>query len=578
MEGLKRFLTGVTAAVLLSSASVFAGAAEYPEGFEEAEMWEEYQAQVMWLSEAEGTVNLYDREEKPLELEMNMRMEGGKVLETAEESLAVVDMDRERLAIMDENSRAGFEAAEQGNQISIALQNGAMYFRIGIPLEEKESFEIQMGDIILAIRGTCGMAEQSEEGGLSIILASGHAAVRRVTEEGEEAPEETEIEAGERLSVTAGDAEGEIRFVTEKLKADEVPGFLVKAFRKDPIQLERVYAETGWKPEALFGDDIPVWMPVGEKLDGLPDEWIGRVLGCGGWYEILDYLRFPSKTEMVDGMNNEIGSEYTRRITYVQKYTEHFWGIGYKTESGNLSETGIFLPGLTEEELRELLKSRKMEQLASRRDEILRNRDRYAILSYGVGQISVYAITELAFYDDITATGIEGAKPFMDYEPCGYTNFLPIGKHPAEFPDSLVGKKLVNVGDPYLDGSAWEAMWEFLSKDTVRYTMGLRKAGESEAEWVGRANQEGMHVRQETWTLRNAFWISDHMIEMDFEEPGPFEWLMTLPGMSAREVQYCREVYLYLNMWENSIEDSASRIDGNNYCMCMGEVQIWEVR
>ena len=264
----KRALALTAAAVL----TVSAGAAEYPEGFEEAEMWDEYLAQVMWVSEAEGTVNLYDREENPLELELNMRMDGGKVLETAEESLAVVDMDRERLAIMDENSRAGFETAEQGNQISIALQNGAMYFRIGIPLEEEESFEIQMDDIVLAIRGTCGMAEQSEEGGLSVILASGHAAVRRVTEDGEEAPEEAEIEAGERLSVAAGDAEGGIRFVTEKLAEDEVPAFLTEALRKDPIQLEKVYAETGWEPEALFGDDIPVWMPIGEELDGLTDE------------------------------------------------------------------------------------------------------------------------------------------------------------------------------------------------------------------------------------------------------------------------------------------------------------------
>ena len=70
----KRALALTAAAVL----TVSAGAAEYPEGFEEAEMWEEYLAQVMWVSEAEGTVNLYDREENPLELEMNMRMDGGK--------------------------------------------------------------------------------------------------------------------------------------------------------------------------------------------------------------------------------------------------------------------------------------------------------------------------------------------------------------------------------------------------------------------------------------------------------------------------------------------------------------------
>ena len=569
----KRALALTAAAVL----TVSAGAAEYPEGFEEAEMWEEYLAQVMWVSEAEGTVNLYDREENPLELEMNMRMDGGKVLETAEESLAVVEMDRERLAIMDENSRAGFETAEQGNQISIALQNGAMYFRIGIPLEEEESFEIQMDDIVLAIRGTCGMAEQSEEGGLSIILASGHAAVRRVMEDGEEAPEEAEIEAGERLSVAAGDAEGGIRFVTEKLAEDEVPAFLTEALRKDPIQLEKVYAETGWEPEALFGDDIPVWMPIGEELDGLPDEWIGRILGCGGWYEIMDYFRFPAKNEIMSGRNNEVGSESTRRITYVRKYTEHFWGIGHESKNNGPNEYGIFLPGLTEEEVRELRNFKKLEQLAGRWDEILAKNDRYAILWYGIGQISRDEVFMLAFYDDITAAGIEGAKPFADFQPCGYADTMAIGKHPAEFPDSLVGKKLVHVYETYPDGSTWEGMWEFLSKNTVRSTRGRRKAGESEAEWVGRANQEDenrAYVHQETWTLLNAYWISDHIMFINFEDPGPNEIMMTLPGMTGREVEYCRELYRSWLMWD----DSVSLVDGNNYCVALGEVQLWKPR
>ena len=53
----KRVLALTAAAVL----TVSAGAAEYPEGFEEAEMWEEYLAQVMWVSEAEGTPSSSDR-------------------------------------------------------------------------------------------------------------------------------------------------------------------------------------------------------------------------------------------------------------------------------------------------------------------------------------------------------------------------------------------------------------------------------------------------------------------------------------------------------------------------------------
>lgn len=215
--------------------------------------------------------------------------------------------------------------------------------------------------------------------------------------------------------------------------------------------------------------------------------------------------------------------------------------------------------------------------MAGRWDEILAKNDRYAILWYGIGQISRDEVFMLAFYDDITAAGIEGAKPFADFQPCGYANTMAIGKHPAEFPDSLVGKKLVHVYETYPDGSTREGMWEFLSKNTVRSTHGRRKAGESEAEWVGRANQEDenrAHVRQETWTLLNAYWISDHIMFINFEDPGLNEIMMTLPGMTGREVEYCRELYRLWLMWD----DSVSLVGGNNYCVALGEVQLWEPR
>ena len=66
--------------------------------------------------------------------------------------------------------------------------------------------------------------------------------------------------------------------------------------------------------------------------------------------------------------------------------------------------------------IRELRNFKKLEQLAGRWDEILAKNDRYAILWYGIGQISRDEVFMLAFYDDITAAGIEGAKPFADLD------------------------------------------------------------------------------------------------------------------------------------------------------------------
>ena len=248
-----------------------------------AEQEEEYQALGMWMKESEGTVTLFDLEDNQLELEEDMRFSSGTVLETEEESLAVVDMDRERLAIMDEISRAGFDKADSGSRISITLHSGAMYFRVGRPLEEEESFDVVMDDIRLAIRGTCGMVQQSEDG-MSIILASGHAVITHVPEDngepedepdeetpgepGEE-PEEIMIEAGEIVSVSKEETDDGIRFEKKKLAEDEVPAFLKEALRRDPEQLEKVYMETGWQledSEKTQGKDTII-----KKLDQLDE-------------------------------------------------------------------------------------------------------------------------------------------------------------------------------------------------------------------------------------------------------------------------------------------------------------------
>ncbi len=118
-----------------------------------------------------------------------------------------------------------------------------------------------MGDILLAIRVTCGMVQQNEDK-MSVILASGHATITQVPEDESqtvEEPAEITIEAGESVSVTKKEETvGAIVFEKKKLTEAEVPPFLVESFRKDPQQLEKVYEETSWEPEKLFGDNIPV--------------------------------------------------------------------------------------------------------------------------------------------------------------------------------------------------------------------------------------------------------------------------------------------------------------------------------
>ncbi len=226
------------------------GGGEIPEDWEKAETGEAYLAWNMWMSDAEGKVKLFDREENETELEKGMRFAGGSVLETGEKSLAAVDMDRERLAILDEETRTAFDEADRGSRIGLTLQQGALYFRVGKPLEGEESFEITVRDIRLAIRGTCGLVQVKEDGVL-IVLASGHAVITPGTEA--ETGEIT-VDAGESVFLEEAEAGGGIRYEKKRIPEDEVPAFLLQALDRDPEQLEKVCTETGWQTEALFGD------------------------------------------------------------------------------------------------------------------------------------------------------------------------------------------------------------------------------------------------------------------------------------------------------------------------------------
>ena len=585
MKSIRRFLAVLLTLVMLTPAVSLSesGAQEIPEeegvlqeegipeDWEAAEIEEEYWALSMWMAESEGTVKLFDAEDNPLDLDDEMRFSGGTVLETDEESLAVVDMDRKRLAIMDEISRAGFEKADNGGRISITLQSGAMYFRVGQPLEEEESFDVVMDDIRLAIRGTCGMVQQSEEG-LSIILASGHAVITREPEAGVvpgdgqdeenaaepgeeppedpgEEPEEIMIEAGEIVSVSKEETDGGIRFEKKKLAEDEVPVFLTEALRKDPAQLEKVYAETGWQPEKLFGDDIPVWMLPAEELDGIPEELVGRTFGCGGWYRLSECFSFPEKNKMtvavVDPDSGETASEKEYTITSVKQYTPHFYEL--RCESGSrVLEKKLILPGITEEEIAQLKACLKLEFMKEQW-EMIRSKNQYVLYADTVSGL---------FFDDITAAGVSRAKPFADYQPSGYAVML-WGQRNAGLPDSLIGKTLARkIGD-----TGYEETWTFISKNTVKlYTpFHIYSWGDSNvwhADW-----------RELTLPVSVGY-ISDHFLMIDAFSGGDderhFSLELMIPGMSERETVFCRECIA--SREGGIIQPSSVPIDGNSYC------------
>ena len=250
---------------------------------EQAEQDRAYDALGMWLREMEGAVSLFDQDGNQLEAETDMRMSSGTALETEEKSLAAVDMDLERLAILAEASRAGFMSADQGAGISIALQAGEMYFRVGQPLENGESFEIVLDDIVLAIRGTCGLVQIGETE-QSVLLASGHAMMTRETED-PAVNEEIPVVPREMVSFTK-QTDGSVSVSRREISEEEVPEFLVEALRKDPEQLERVCEETGWDAEKLFPDGVPV--RESDQADEVMD-YYQTIIREAERYDFFDY-------------------------------------------------------------------------------------------------------------------------------------------------------------------------------------------------------------------------------------------------------------------------------------------------
>ena len=531
MKGFKRLWAAILAAMFLFSVipiSVSCGETAR-DGWEEANLQEAYEALSMWLRERVGSLWLFDRDDEPIDLDEDMRMAGGTILATEAESMAVVDMDRERLAIMDEISRAGFDQTEQGDRIRITLMDGAMYFRVGQPLEEKESFEIVMDDIVLAIRGTCGMVQQSENG-ISMILASGHAVITHIPEEDNGEPAEITIEAGECVSAVKEEADGEIRFDQKKLTESEVPEFLVKALRRDPSQLDKVFVETGWQPEELFGRDIPVWSSSVRELYALPEELVGKTLGCGGWFNIVDTVRFPSETEMTT-LQISSGQEYRHRLRFIRQYSEHFYGLCYRVSNG-WSEEKIILPGITDEEVRQLQNDSGLAFLSDRWEEI-QGKNQYAIFQSSRNNDG--GMIGIKYYDDITDVGADNAQPFVDYEPCGYV--FSDRQVVDAIPDALIGTTL------YREYTIETEKWPFMI--TCEFTSGSTF---EIIDWYHTGTNGEMTYPQITvrGTITGGSRSSDHVYSFEYASEDILvnalcRLNLIMPGMSDRELQFFKE-------------------------------------
>lgn len=202
-------------------------------------------ASAMQLAKTEGTVDISTSTGKEVPVLDNMRLYNGYALETADESYAWISLDSVKMAKLDAVS--GASVRKHGKKLEILLDSGNIFFNVGKPLEEDESFYIRTSTMGIGIRGTCGWVEIADEKEARVYVLEGTVEVS-VTD-----PVSGQIKTG----VVSG-GEHAVCVVYEQTKpgdkcdilkdgysGEDVSGFALVEVAGDPGLAESIYEKTG---------------------------------------------------------------------------------------------------------------------------------------------------------------------------------------------------------------------------------------------------------------------------------------------------------------------------------------------
>ncbi|MCR5738259.1 MAG: FecR family protein [Lachnospiraceae bacterium] len=197
-------------------------------------------ASTMRINEIEGTVILTDDSGRELTPSAGRRLQDGNVLDTEEDSKAVVELDDDRCVYMLEHSRARFN--KSGKVMKLTLEEGSTFFYIAEKLAEDESFEIETSTMVIGIRGTSGYILASEDGPEAITITSGTVSVYC-----NKTGETYEVNAGQKFAVFKMDGEWITGF--QDIGGWGLPSEAVDIILSGGDLLEEVVSATGWAEE-----------------------------------------------------------------------------------------------------------------------------------------------------------------------------------------------------------------------------------------------------------------------------------------------------------------------------------------
>lgn len=169
-------------------------------------------AAFMHLLRAEGEVSIQGEAGKSVKVTENMGLYSGYQLDTEAASYAWIEMDKTKLAKMDEDSE--IEIRKKDQDLTIRLREGGIFFNVTEPLEDDETMEIRTSTMAIGIRGTCGWVSDD---GSSVTVGLLEGKVKCKPLKGKSIT----LEAGCKAVLTA---EGEISI--SPLTEEDIPAFV----------------------------------------------------------------------------------------------------------------------------------------------------------------------------------------------------------------------------------------------------------------------------------------------------------------------------------------------------------------
>ncbi len=237
-------------------------------------------AATMFLRRTEGTVSVADAGGQDVEPAENLGLYSGYAVGTEAASFAWIDLDKVKLAKLDENSE--IHIVKDGKNLSIDVNAGSLFFHVTEPLAEDETMEIRASSMMVGIRGTCGWVEAPDAQHMNVYILEGR--VECTAGESTAA-----VNAGEMAAMTA---DGAIAVKTFEVYA--VPGFVTEELQADEALNGAVLEASGLDVAAS---------PLADYADVLNRLMRGKPL----YAEILDFEADGNPELMVLALEEDAG-------------------------------------------------------------------------------------------------------------------------------------------------------------------------------------------------------------------------------------------------------------------------------